>query len=146
MEQALQPETLHQVREKIEEIFRYRRMIDDAKEGLMQMQGELRSLQEQVLNTLQAAGLEKFSTPVGTVSVREKTSVRIPKTPEDRKAFFDYLRERNLFDDMISVNSMTLNSWFNREREIAEEDGIYDFRVPGLNEVSTYYELSTRKA
>ena len=91
---------------------------------------------------LEAVGLDRFDSDEFTALVQEKKSVRVPKEPEARDAFFDYLKAIGAFDDMITVNSRSLNAWY-KEQEANSE--ALEFRVPGIEPPTVYTEVSLRK-
>lgn len=93
---------------------------------------------------MEAAGIERFDGELAAVTMKEKTSVKVPKSPEDKAAFFGYLREQGVFDDLATVNSATLNSWYRAELEVRRASGKSE-EVPGLGSVTSYYDLSVRK-
>lgn len=97
-----------------------------------------------LVNMLEAAGMARFDTDEATIFRSSRSGARVPKTPAEREAFFAYLRERGLFDHMVTVNSQTLNSWLKEEMRNAEERGDIGFEVPGLN-VEVRQVLSLRK-
>lgn len=74
-----------------------------------------------------------------------KPTVTTPKEPEKRDAFFKYLKDRNLFEDLVSVNHNTLNAFYKAEFEAAVESGNIDFKIPGLDEPKTNEYLTFRK-
>lgn len=106
---------------------------------------ELELAEKEMLEMLNQSGLKNFKSPVGTVSISHRTSVKTPKTEEDRQAFFEYLKSKGLYDTMISVNSATLNSFYKAEFEEAKERGDDDFEIPGIKEVTIDQNLSFRR-
>lgn len=107
---------------------------------------KLDSLEKNLLNTLKAMGRNNYPSKVGTFSISHRMSVKLPATPEERKAFFAYLQERGLYDSMVSVNSNTLNAFYKKEFEIANEEGRgLDFAIPGVGE-PTLNEIMAFKA
>jgi hypothetical protein len=88
--------------------------------------------------------LTSYKAPAGLLSVGFRTSVRQPQG-EDQGKFYAYLKEKGLFDSMISVNSMKLNSFYKEEFELAKERGEDDFSIPGLTEVKLNPTLSFRR-
>lgn len=74
-----------------------------------------------------------------------RPSVSMPKVPEAREAFFAYLKERNLFEDMVSVNHNSLNAFFKAELESAIEAGKHDFKIPGLGDPKNFEYITFRK-
>lgn len=106
---------------------------------------ELEATEKQMIETLIANDMQSYKSPHGTCSLSFRTSVKIPRTAEDREAFFSYLKSKGLYDTMIGVNSQTLNSFYKSEIEAAKERGDADFNVPGISEISVNQILSFRK-
>lgn len=74
------------------------------------------------------------------------TSVKIPRTLEDKEKLFNFLREKGLFEQMVSVNSQTLNSLYKSLAEEALQQGNLDFKIPGVEEPTIYTTLKLKKA
>lgn len=109
-------------------------------------QEKYEELQAKALVYMKQLGKDSYPSSFGTVSVVKTRSVALPKTPEQKQEFFNYLKSKGLFDNMISVNSQTLNSWYRQEHEIAvEEKRVSDFKVPGLSEPSVYETIRITK-
>lgn len=104
----------------------------------------IEDLEREITRIMETAGLERFDGEDVAVFLKEKTSVKVPRDNESRAAFFNYLREQGVFEEMISVNSQTLNSWWKQEVEALRLKGLPD-TVPGLDNVTTYYDISVRK-
>ncbi len=121
-----------------------RQAVDDAKKNLKLAQENLEEQEFRILNYLEATSSDRFDAPSCTVFRREKTSVKTPKTEEQKAAFFNYLKEKGLFDSMITVNSQTLNGWYKSEQEVARSKGQFEFSIPGLEEPTIYYDLNVR--
>lgn len=119
------------------------------KEELARLEKEagskLEAAKKRMVACLSALGVDSAEVAGYSFSLRPKLSVRVPCSEEEREAFFNYLRENGLFEQMISVNSRTLNSWYSAEMDAALENGDIDFKVPGLNNVSEYIELGINK-
>lgn len=91
---------------------------------------KLEELEAKLLNALEEHKLKSFKSEYGDVGVRERRSVKIPQG-DNRSLFFEYLKEKGEFDALITVNSQTLNGWYNEEQEKAKNAGEL-FYVPGL--------------
>jgi hypothetical protein len=103
--------------------------------------------EKKLLDLLRLLEKDSFKSNVGTFSVSHRLSVRVPGNAEDKQAFFDYLKARGLFDQMITVNSQTLNSFYKAEFEAAKESGEgMDFAMPGIGEPSISETISFRKS
>lgn len=73
----------------------------------------------------------KFHTKYGTVSLMKRMGVKVPKG-EELMEFFDYLEKRGAFEELATVNSNSLNSWYKSELQAREAEGNYDTNIPGL--------------
>lgn len=86
-----------------------------------------------------------YDSSFGKIVIQKRFSVRQPKDPEEREKFFNYLREKGLFEDMVSVNSMTLNAYYKQELETARQEGNFDFAIPGLSEPTVVEYVTLRR-
>lgn len=103
-----------------------------------------------LIATLQAAGKTKYHVDgVGTVSVTEKLKIRVPKDPEDKAKFFEWLQRRYGMEGYLTyatVNYNSLNSLYNNEFEQARLEGTADnFSIDGVGNPEHEYGLSFRK-
>lgn len=83
---------------------------------------------------------------VARVSVVTKSQVTTPKTIEQKKEFFEWIRSKLGEDGLLAylnVNYQSLNSLYNSEMKLAIEKG-EDFVVPGLDLPSISRTLSMR--
>lgn len=85
---------------------------------------------------------------IGRVKVTHEMSVQTPKTPEDKKAFFNWL-STNLGQDVAdayqTVNSQSLNSLYNElEERFAREGKVLS--IDGLGQPIARTKLSLTKA
>jgi hypothetical protein len=97
--------------------------------------------ERKMMEMLEASGMTSYKSPFGQVVLAFRTSVKTPKLPEEREAFFQWLRDKGLYDTMISVNSNSLNSLYKNELEEARDRGEVDFSIPGISGVSITPQL-----
>ena len=109
---------------------------------------EVEKLYEQAGQILLDLGQDSFKTPLGTVSLRKRTSFKTPKDEASREAFFNKLKEMGVFDSMITVNSNTLNSFLKAEYESAEARGedMVTYKFAGIEPPTVSVTASLRKA
>lgn len=125
-----------------------REEIDADKAILSEKNAALDELENKIVLTLKELGKTSYRSEYGTVSRNEKWRVNLPATPEDRAEFFEYLKNKGLFENMITVNSNTLNSYYMKEWEQAkggDPEEALNFKVPGIGEPKLYEALSFRK-
>lgn len=120
-------------------------MKQEKTEELETLNKSLKKQEGKLIEIIRECGLESFKCEHGTISVWEKATFATPKEAADRSAFFDYLREKNVFDDMVSVNYNTLNAWAEKEYESAKEKGDLTFAIPGLGAPTVTPMLSKTK-
>lgn len=99
-----------------------------------------------MLEMLVEEGMTSYAGPNGRVGITHRTSVKTPKSPASRELFFAYLKEKGLFDSMISVNSNTLNSLYKSELELSTSRGEPDFSIPGIDEVTLNQILTFKRS
>ena len=107
---------------------------------------QLETEEAKMLDMLEKNKLQQFRTELGLISLGYFTSVRTPKTPEDKQAFYAWLKSKGMFEETISVHSATLNSLYKSEMEAAKQRGDDDFRIPGINEETITPRLSFRRS
>lgn len=106
----------------------------------------LEELEATMVATLRELDMTSFKSKSGQFIISHRMSVKLPATPEDRQKFFDYLKGRELFDNMISVNSQTLNRFYKDEFAEAKERGDFDFEIPGIGPATVVETLSVKKS
>ena len=137
--------TLSQLDQLCMDLADLREKIDDVKNTKSALEQEYEELSQKIVSYLNAHQKDKYDTPLGTFSIRRRLTYATPKTPEEREAFFGYLKKQGVFDDLITVNSQTLNAYAKRELETAKEEGRTDFEIPGLGDPNLYEKIQIRR-
>lgn len=127
------------------ELLDVKEKIDLGKTYISELQHKYDSIGMEIMAHLEEFNLDSFKAHGFTFYPQEKESVRIPKDDEAKQKFFAWLKEQELFDDIISVNSQTLNSLYKTMSEEALKAGVLEFRIPGIDEPTTYKQLRIRK-
>lgn len=139
--------------QQLEELCQKMRALDDEIEkdekALSEKNKEYKKLEAQATQWLKELDKTSYKSNHGTVMRVEKWRVNLPQTPEAREEFFNWLKERGLFDQMISVNSNTLNSLYMKEWEVAKESpdptDALTFSIPGIPEPKLHETVSLRR-
>lgn len=101
-----------------------------------------------VIRMLEATGKKKYVSDAGQATLVNELSVQTPKTPEQKRAFFNWIRE-NMGDDAhdvyMTVNSRTLNSLYKEQSEVFAARGEV-LSIDGINDPITVTKLSFTKA
>ena len=74
-----------------------------------------------------------------------KMTVKMPKDPEDKKLFFNHLKTEGIFDEMITVHSQRLNSYYNECFDQSIEEKNIEFKIPGLEPPTAFEHIRYRK-
>ncbi len=104
---------------------------------------QIKGLEEKIKSMLDAVDKPGYASKYGKVFTITKQRVSVPQG-EDRKKFFEYLREQNLFDEVATVNSMWLNGYYRKEVESANERGEM-VNIPGIGQPYTDIGIGFRK-
>ena len=102
---------------------------------------KLDTLEGQLMEILEEQGMSSFVSPSGLINLVRKSSVTTPKTLEQKRELFKYLADRGVFEELVSVNSQTLNSFYRAEEAMALERGQFDFNLPGVGQPSVRNQL-----
>lgn len=112
---------------------------------------ESEELEGKLVEALNQAGKSKYHVEgIGTFSFQNKMSVKVPKTLEEKKQLFEYIRTTHgevFYLDKISVNSQTLNKLYNEDLATAKERGVDPslFHIPGLQQPTVMQSLRLTK-
>lgn len=108
--------------------------------------GKLFALEQKAALYLDELGRKDYVCPSGRIKLAKGWHFNLPETPEKKAQFFDYLREKGLFDHYATVNSASYNAFCKAEMELAKEDGRgLEFALPGVPEPKPTVKLSYTK-
>lgn len=139
--------TVEELDALVKHLFSLRTKADEQEEVVKAINKEITETESKIVSYMKELDRDKYSAPEGTISVRQQWRWTLPKTPEDREAFFNQLKERGIFDSMITVNSQTYNSFLKAEFEAAQAKGeALGFKFPGVPEPTLFERAYVRKA
>lgn len=148
-EKPIEGVTLQEFEKLCENLFERRQQAEEVDQKAKEEWAAVALLEKRVLGILTHYKKDKHHVANrGTVSIMRRVSVRVPKTQEEKDAFFSYLRKKDeaLYWDYLSVNSQKLNSYYKQEEEIAREEGrSFDFKIPGVGAPTVQEIVSIRK-
>jgi len=128
-----------------EEIAVQKRAIEKAEAALKAVKTSFESDKKQMLSLLEALKIDSVKMFGFTFYTQIMESVKTPKTLEEKRELFEYLKSLGIYEETVSVNSQTLNSLFKTMSQKAAEEGILDFKMPGVEEPTPVPELRLRK-
>lgn len=86
---------------------------------------------------LKALGRTDYDSPVGSIQIKQKWDIRMPKDDEDKRLLFEYLKERDMFDRLATVNAASFKAFFNADWKAAakkDPDALVLFTMPGVSQ------------
>jgi hypothetical protein len=127
-----------------------RKIYEEAKQISTDKYKDYAEAEGKLVEAMQLAGKTKYVVEgLGTVYFVTKMVVPTPKTIEQKKKLFAYLREKHgevYFYDKVSVNHQTLQGVYNSDYAEATEQGKGDmFQIPGLDLPTPQISLNFRK-
>lgn len=129
-----------------QELIEINSKINSVKKDLKEL-GELKDkLMSKIIVVMGELGKTIYQVGDSKFILKEKTSVRIPSTEEDKEAFFSWLKSKGIFKQYVNVNSVALNALYKQEREAAIERGDFDFKIPGIGGETIYTTLSITRS
>lgn len=119
------------------------------KEASNQADALVKEQTEKLLTILEQEGKKRYTVDgLGTISVTETWAVTTPKTPEDKQAFFDWIKKElgnEGFLTYATINYQQLNSLYNRISEEREALGL-DTKIDGIELPTLVKKLSFRRS
>lgn len=109
----------------------------------------LKEAEDKLVSLLQYAGKTTYiAEGLGRATLKKNLSVKVPKTPEQKKVFFDWVKEHmgeDAYYAYMTVNSQSLNSMYKTQAEEYGNRGEI-LNIDGLEDPTEYTTLSFTKA
>lgn len=138
--------TVLELDDLVDQIFDQKQKIEEMGAALTEENKRLAQLEFKAAAWLDEIGRETYKGKRGSISIKEKWSFALPKSDEDKQAFFSWMKEKGIFDKYATVHATSYNTLVNEEWEIAKQEGRgMEFSIPGVPEPRFVRLLSTRK-
>jgi len=132
--------------EKVKALQEHREDADKKKAVYSEANKKADALETELIDLLQACKKSSYKVDgIGTVTVYDKFSVKVPADGESKDQFFSFIEGKygkDGLDKYRSVNSAALNSLFN---QLVEEEGITDLPGVGLPSARTILSFTTAR-
>lgn len=103
------------------------------------------TLSKNVMAYMTELGKDSYSIAGGgTIYISNHFSAQTPKTIEQKKEFFKWLEDNNLFYEYLNVNANSLSTLVQHEEEEALKRGEIDFKIPGIGDSKWSKRLNYR--
>lgn len=132
----------------VKNLWEQKQVVDELKDRLADESKKLTGLKLDALKAMEVMELDKQHVPgCGTIYRQKEFSVKVPKTPAEKEELFHWIaahKGKDVLDNMLSIHSASLNSFYKSELEIAKEEGNVDFKIPGIDAPEVYWTLGMR--
>lgn len=120
---------------------------DAAKKASSEVFKEFSSLEHKVLAALKAVGKKSYKLDgLGTFSIVHKNVITVPKGLDNKRKMFAWISQTygdDVLDDMRSINSQKLTSFYNEEAKKEVDNPM--FEIPGIDAPTIKESTSFRK-
>ena len=137
--------TLKQLEDAAEELRKLKEEKDKLEAQVDEINAKTASIHNKLVEWMEEFDKTSYKSKWGTIICATKMSVKTPKDPDSKAQFFAYLDQKGIKDDILTINSKTLNSMYNAEMEAARERGETEFSMPGIEAPTVYKQISLRK-
>lgn len=135
--------------QQVKELYKLQQIKDALSDQLSEASTKLEAQKNKVLNLLEVSKKEKYLVDgIGAVSIKEELSFQTPKSNAEKQAFFSWIKENygdQFLMSKVNFNSIALNSFLKKERELELEKGNTIFNVPGIEPFKTFKKLKLTK-
>lgn len=139
--------TINDLDMAVKDMQQKKEVYEEAKAASNDAHASLEAAKENLLSLLTSAGKSSYKVDgIGTVSVVDKLKVSMPTSPEQKEAFFQWLRDNegaDGFNHYATVNYNSLNSLYNMKFDQAVDKS--EFNIPGIDSPEHTTELRFRK-
>lgn len=140
--------TLDQMDGLVKEYREAREKYEVAKKASNEAHSIYQAMENKLVNTLKAANKKSYKVDgVGQATIVVKNVIQVPKTTDNKRELWSWIKEKygvDVLDDMLSINSQKLTSWYNQEVEAHKADPL--FTIPGIEAPTAVEHLSFTRA
>lgn len=127
--QTMDGDTLRMLEGLVEESFKLKAEVNAANEVLKEKKALLSQAEDKIISYLEHYNKKDFLGESGKVSITKSYYPSVPSDARNRELFFNYLKDKGLFESFITVNPSRIKAYYNEERE---KSGDPNFAIPGL--------------
>lgn len=143
-QKAISTTTIAQLEKLITEAYQQKLEVEKHETAKSEANKVFENTKSRILSIFQEFGKTSYSTGRGNVVRVKRFNVTMPKEPKAKTALFNYLKEKDVFESLVTVHASTLNSFFKAEMESAIENGATKFEMPGVGEPKYSETLALR--
>lgn len=134
--------TIQDLKDLCQQLFDQKKVVAEQKKLKTIEEKKLKDIEALIVACLDENKLKGFDSGFGKVTKVVKPYAKVT----DPCALKEYLIKKDIYDDMVSFNATTMNSWYNEEYERAKEEMDLDFHIDGMEISSNKISLSVKGA
>jgi hypothetical protein len=139
-------QTIPQMDAFIQTLMEKRAAAEEIKRELTERNKEIASMETQLVAAMKQFERSNYKSKFGTVTIQQRWRVNVPTDEAQKKALFQYLKEKGILWRYATVQSNSLNSFYMEEWENAKQEGNgLDYEMPGVGPAKLFEQLSIRK-
>lgn len=142
-EEHKKPVSVAELNKACEDMFNIRAIIEEKEKELSGLSEQLEVIKRKVQGILADSGLDSFKSPFGTVGTRTINTFTMPKDPDKKRFFLQFLDAQGMSEGMLTVNHQTLNAYCRSLLEENKHD--LNYSIPGVDEPKAYTTITMRK-
>lgn len=139
--------TIEEVKALVKELADTRILIAELNKPVTAAELKKKELQAKITGLLRDMNEKSYECEFGRVSRVAEFSVKLPQG-EDKLKFFEYLKEKGLFEAYATINYASLNAYYKAELESAKKGdplAALNFSLPGIGEATTFETIRFKK-
>lgn len=114
---------------------------DAAAKVTTELNKKIAQVEGRIVHYLKDLDRDQYDSPHGKLTIRPKWRVNLPKG-QNKLEFFEYLRERGIFEEYATVNSNSLNALYMADWQDAQKRGEgMTFTMPGIDAPTLFESL-----
>ena len=125
------------------DIFRIKGEAEILKDQKSAKEKEILVLKGKISAILESCDLKRFDSSLGSLTIKKKTNTKMV----DKYQVMAWLKERELYDSYVTINTTSIKKLYDTELARAQEDDDFNFvlnGIPGLEISSTFNDLTIK--
>jgi hypothetical protein len=146
-EKQMNEATLELCRQLAYTAWAIREDIKEKEKEINQLNEIVSQKERELQGILELANVDEFVATDCRYYLKHELGVRPPQSEDDWLVFKAYMKEKdaNAYESFFKMHVTSLKAYVKKEIELAEADGNFDLRIPGLPPFSPYTYVKPRR-
>jgi len=135
-----------EINTKIELLTKLKKEKEEIEDVLKAKNSEIAACNSELMTILKELNQDAYVSPFGRISIKTVWRVKVPQTEADKELLFNELKSKGRFYEYVTVNSNSINAYYNEEYKNAKDRGAgLDFSIPGIGPAAPYESVHLTK-